>query len=40
VISQHYPGWNLGEIRKLTVRERNFWMAMIEWKKNRTKSVG
>jgi len=34
VIAQAYPGWGLEEIRNLSVRQRNWWLAIIEWKKN------
>lgn len=35
VIAFGYPGWNLSEIRALTVRQREYWVRMIRWKKDR-----
>jgi hypothetical protein len=35
VIAANYPGWNLSEIRAMTLRQRDFWLRMIKWKKAR-----
>lgn len=35
VIALNYPGWNLTEIRAMTMRQRKYWFAMIRWKRER-----
>jgi len=35
VIALNYPGWNLTEIRAMTMRQRNYWLKMIRWKKDK-----
>ena len=37
VIAQAYPGWSLDEIRNLNVRQRTWWLALIEWKKDQAR---
>jgi hypothetical protein len=36
-IASHYPGWQLSEIRGMSARQRNYWMAMIKWKRERAR---
>jgi hypothetical protein len=35
VIAANYPGWNLSEIRAMTLRQRTYWLRMIKWKRDR-----
>jgi len=35
VIAMSYGGWTLSEIRLLTHRQREYWLRMIRWKKER-----
>ena len=35
VIAMHYTGWTLTEIRAMTIRQREYWLRMIRWKKER-----
>jgi len=30
-ITQYKSGWSLAEVRALPVRERRFWVSMIQW---------
>jgi hypothetical protein len=34
-IASNYPGWQLSEIRGMSARQRDYWMAMIKWKRER-----
>lgn len=35
VIASNYSGWTLSEIRAMTMRQRNYWQAMLRWKRDR-----
>ena len=35
VIANNYPGWQLNEIRLLSARQRQYWLAMIKWKREK-----
>jgi hypothetical protein len=35
VIANNYPGWSLNEIRAMPQRQREYWLKMIRWKKER-----
>lgn len=39
ILASGYPGWSLADIRGLTVRERQWWMKLLEWKKEKAKNV-
>src|SRR5262245_58924538 len=28
----HYPGWSIGDIKRLTYRERVWWVNMVQWR--------
>ena len=35
VIASNYPGWQLNEIRSMSARQRQYWLAMIKWKREK-----
>jgi hypothetical protein len=35
IISAHNIGWTLSEIRLMTYRQRNYWLKMITWKRDK-----
>jgi hypothetical protein len=37
VIASNYSGWTLSEIRAMTGRQRNYWLKMITWKRERAR---
>jgi hypothetical protein len=37
VIASNYPGWQLNEIRSLSARQRQYWLAMIKWKRDKAR---
>jgi len=34
-ISINYPGWQLSEIRNMSARQRDYWLAMIKWRREK-----
>jgi hypothetical protein len=34
-IAQAYPGWSFQEVQGMTKRQRDYWMRMIRWKRER-----
>jgi len=32
IMTRSYPGWTLTEQKKLSHREREYWLAMIKWR--------
>ena len=34
-ISINYQGWQLSEIRNMSARQRDYWMAMIKWRREK-----
>lgn len=39
LLSGAYPGWSLGEIKGLSIRERAWWVRMEQWAAERRRSV-
>jgi hypothetical protein len=37
LIAEAYAGWGLTEIKQLTRRERQYWLAMLDYRLNRMK---
>jgi hypothetical protein len=37
VIASNYSGWTLSEIRAMTGRQRNYWLKMISWKREKSR---
>jgi len=35
VISRHFTGWTLTEIKGMPAREREFWIDLIKWRADR-----
>lgn len=35
VIASNYPGWQLNEIRAMSSRQREYWLKMIKWKRDK-----
>ena len=38
VIASNYIGWGLDEIRAMSARQREYWLAMIRWKREKERS--
>lgn len=36
-ISDSFFGWTLSEIRAMTSRQRNYWLSMIRWRKEKAR---
>jgi phage anti-repressor protein len=36
-IASNYSGWNFTEIRQMSARQREYWIAMIKWKRERAR---
>jgi hypothetical protein len=34
-IASAYPGWQLSEIRNMSARQRDYWLAVIKWKREK-----
>lgn len=37
VITSNYSGWQLNEIRSLSARQRQYWLKMIKWKRDKAR---
>ena len=37
VIATNYTGWALSEIRAMSARQREYWLKMIKWKRDRVR---
>jgi hypothetical protein len=37
VIASSYVGWSLNEIRGMSARQREYWLKMIVWKREKTR---
>lgn len=34
-----YPGWTLSEIKAMSLREREYWSALYDWKQERIRNA-
>jgi hypothetical protein len=35
IIATNYPGWGLNEIRAMSARQRQYWLKLIRWKREK-----
>lgn len=39
LLTMSYPGWTLSEIKAMSLREREYWSALYDWKQERIRNA-